>query len=238
MSSRLLIVEDDRDLASNLIDFLSLHGYSIDYAADGDAALARLAAIEYDLVILDLMLPGVDGMSLCSHIRQQMHSRVPIVMLTAKDGIDTKISAFDIGADDYVIKPASLREIHVRVRALINRSQRLAQNPENPLAETDSQVLVVGDLRLDTGTMKIERGGSTISLPPVPTRILALLMRHSPNVVHTLAIHRELWGEDRGDTHAIVVHMHTLRNTIDKPFDRQLIHTVRGFGYRIAQDDQ
>lgn len=226
MASHLLIVEDDRDLASNLIDFLGIQGYVTDYAADGHAALKLLGINDYDLVVLDLMLPGVDGMSICSHIRHQMCSRVPIVMLTAKDGIDTKISAFDIGADDYVVKPASLREIEARIRALIRRAG----------SAIDNDILSIGDLRMDTGTLKIERAGVPITLPPGPTKILTLLMRSSPNVVHNLTLHRELWGEDRGDTHALVVHMHTLRNAIDKPFDRQLIHTVRGFGYRIAYD--
>lgn len=226
MEGRLLIVEDDRDLASNLIDFLELQGYVTHHAADGQTALSLLAANDYDLIIIDLMLPGVDGMSVCIHIRNQLKSRVPIVILTAKSEIDTKISAFDIGADDYVIKPVSLREINARVRALIRRAKQA----------DDSAVLAVGGLTLDTGTMRIERDGVSIALPPVPTKILALLMRNSPNVVHNLAIHRELWGEERGDTHAIVVHLHTLRNTIDKPFDRQLIHTVRGFGYRVADE--
>ncbi|MBK8400418.1 MAG: response regulator transcription factor [Propionivibrio sp.] len=226
MVSRLLIVEDDRDLARNLIDFLELQGYATHHAADGQTALSLLAANDYDLVILDLMLPGVDGMSVCIHIRNQLQSRVPIVILTAKSEIDTKISAFDIGADDYVIKPISLREINARVRALIRRAKQA----------DDNAILTIGGLSLDTGTMRIERDGVPITLPPGPTKILALLMRNSPNVVHNLAIHHELWGEERGDTHAIVVHMHTLRNTIDKPFDRQLIHTVRGFGYRIADE--
>ncbi len=227
MAHRLLIVEDDRDLARNLIEYLEIQGYVTHYAADGHAALNLLAGNKYDLVLLDLLLPGVDGMSVCSHIRNQLHSKVPIVMLTAKDGIDTKISAFDIGADDYVIKPASLREINARVHALIRRAG---------LTAVDNEILRIGDLHLNTGTLQIERAGVPIILSPIPIRILTLLMRRSPNVVHSLAIHRELWGEERGDTHAIVVHMHTLRNTIDKPFERQLIHTVRGFGYRIAND--
>lgn len=226
MANRILIVEDDRDLARNLIDFLEIQGYLTDHAADGHGALSLLAANTYDLVVLDLMLPGVDGITICSHLRNQLHSRVPIVMLTAKDEINTKISAFDIGADDYVVKPASLREIEARIRALIRR----AGPPE------DSDILIIDDLRMDLGTMKIERAGVPISAPPGATKILALLMRNSPNVVHNLAIHRELWGEDRGDTHAAVVHIATLRNAIDKPFDRQLIHTVRGFGYRIAHE--
>lgn len=226
MASRLLIVEDDRDLAGNLIDFLEIQGYVTDYAADGHAALNLLTSNEYDLVVLDMMLPGVDGLSICSRIRQQLRSKVPVVMLTAKDEVDTKIAAFDIGADDYVVKPASLREIEARIRALIRRSGR----------ESDSDLLVIGDLRMDVGTMKIERAGQAIVLPPVPTRILMLLMRRSPNVVHRLAIHREIWGEEPGDNHALIVHMHTLRNAVDKPFERQLIHTVRGFGYRIAHE--
>lgn len=226
MASRLLIVEDDRDLAGNLIDFLEIQGYVTDYAADGHAALNLLASNEYDLVVLDMMLPGVDGLTICSRIRQQLRSLVPVVMLTAKDEVDTKIAAFDIGADDYVVKPASLREVEARIRALIRRAGR----------ESDSDLLVIGDLRMDVGTMKIERAGQAIVLPPVPTKILMLLMRRSPNVVHRLAIHREIWGEEPGDNHALIVHMHTLRNAVDKPFERQLIHTVRGFGYRIAHE--
>lgn len=226
MASRLLIVEDDRDLAGNLIDFLEIQGYVPDYAADGHAALNLLTSNEYDLVVLDMMLPGVDGLTICSRIRQQLRSKVPVVMLTAKDEVDTKIAAFDIGADDYVVKPASLREIEARIRALIRRAG----------SKSDSDLLVIGDLRMDVGTMKIERAGQAIVLPPVPTRILMLLMRRSPNVVHRLAIHREIWGEEPGDNHALIVHMHTLRNAVDKPFERQLIHTVRGFGYRIAHE--
>lgn len=226
MASRLLIVEDDRDLARNLIDFLEIQGYVTDYAADGHGALGLLATNEYDLVVLDMMLPGVDGLSICSRIRQQMRSKVPVVMLTAKDEVDTKVAAFDIGADDYVVKPASLREIEARIRALIRRAGN----------KSDNDLLMIGDLRMDVGTMKIERAGQAIILPPVPTRILMLLMRRSPNVVHRLAIHREIWGEEPGDNHALIVHMHTLRNAVDKPFGRQIIHTVRGFGYRIAHE--
>ena len=226
MASRILIVEDDRDLARNLIDYLEIQGYVPDYAPDGHAAMRLLTTNSYDLLVLDLMLPGIDGIGICKQVRDQMHSRVPIVMLTAKDDIDTKISALDIGADDYVIKPVALRELEARIRALIRRASH----------DVDHNLLTVGDLRFDTGTMRIERAGKVISMPPVPTRILSLLMRHSPNVVHHLAIHREIWGDEPGDSHALIVHMHALRSAVDKPFEQQLIHTVRGFGYRIAVD--
>ena len=226
MASRILIVEDDRDLARNLADFLEIQDYVTEHAADGQTALGLLAAKDYDLVVLDLTLPGVDGISLCSHIRNQLRSKMPIVMLTAKDEINTKVSAFDIGADDYIVKPASLREIEARLRALIRRAGMAV----------DNAVMKVGDLSMDPGTMRIERAGVPITLPPGATKILALLMRRSPNVVHNEALQRELWGEERGESHALVVHMSTLRNAIDKPFDRQMLHTVRGFGYRITHE--
>ncbi|HNL20433.1 MAG TPA: response regulator transcription factor [Rhodocyclaceae bacterium] len=228
MANRLLIVEDDRDLARNLIEYLELQGYVTDFAADGQTALQLVAAEQFDLVVLDLMLPVIDGLSVCTRIRQQLHSHVPVVMLTAKDEVDLKVAALDIGADDYVVKPASLREIEARIRALIRRASR----------EVESDVLIVDDLRFDTGTMKIERAGVPIVLPPVPMRILMLLMRRSPNVVHRQAIHREIWGDEPGDAHALIVHMHMLRNAVDKPFFRQIIHTVRGFGYRIAYEPE
>ena len=228
MANRLLIVEDDRDLARNLIEYLELQGYVTDFAADGQTALQLVAAEQFDLVVLDLMLPVIDGLSVCTRIRQQLHSNVPVVMLTAKDEVDLKVAALDIGADDYVVKPASLREIEARIRALIRRASR----------EVESDVLIVDDLRFDTGTMKIERAGVPIILPPVPMRILMLLMRRSPNVVHRQAIHREIWGDEPGDAHALIVHMHMLRNAVDKPFFRQIIHTVRGFGYRIAYEPE
>ncbi|TXG86195.1 MAG: response regulator transcription factor [Thermomicrobiales bacterium] len=224
MSNTVLIVEDDRDLARNLVDFLELQGYVVDYAADGYSAMFLLGANAYDLIVLDLMLPGQDGLSLCDRIRSDFKSSVPIVMLTAKDEVDVKVSAFDIGADDYVVKPAALREIEARIRALIRRAGR----------EPEGAILEVGGLRLDTGTMRVERDGQLIALPPVPLKILTLLMRRSPNVVQRSAIQQEIWGDEPADNHALIVHMHTLRSAVDKPFENQLIHTVRGFGYRIA----
>ncbi|MBI2306897.1 MAG: response regulator transcription factor [Rhodocyclales bacterium] len=228
MARNLLIVEDDRDLASNLIDFLEVYGYTADYASDGMSALTLAQENAYDLIVLDLSLPRMDGLRVCRQLRENQQNRMPIVVLTAKDDIETKIAAFDIGADDYVVKPASLREVEVRIRALIRRTQ----------GGQETEALQVGDLRFDIGTMKIARAGVPISLAPVPAKILLMLMRQSPNVVHRLAINRELWGnEDHSESHALIVHMHALRNAVDKPFDRQLIHTVRGFGYRIAQDE-
>src|SRR3990172_1699587 len=133
MNHRLLIVEDDRDLARNLIDYLELRDYTTDYAPDGYAAINLLSANAYDLVVLDLMLPGIDGITLCKRMRHELLKRTPVVMLTAKDDVDVKISAFDFGADDYIVKPVALRELEARIRALIRRAGN----------EVDNSMLVV-----------------------------------------------------------------------------------------------
>lgn len=227
MAYAVLLVEDDFELARNVCDFLELKGYLADHAANVAEATHRLASDTYDLLILDIALPGGDGVSLCRHVRQEMRLNLPIVMLTAKDDLDSKVDAFDFGADDYIVKPAALREIEARIRALIRRARR----------ETDPQHLAVGDLRFDPGSLRVERAGVTITLPPVPLKILRLLMTHAPNVVLRTTIQKEIWGDEPQDPHALIVHMHTLRNAVDRPFDRQMIQTVRGFGYRIAHAD-
>jgi len=227
MQHRLLIVEDDRDLASNLVDYLSLRGYAMTLAADGETAMDLLARERFDLIVLDLNLPGIDGLTVCERYRRQLNGKAPVMVLTAQDEVDVKISMLDIGAADYVIKPVTLREMDARIRALIRRAG----------GDNDGPALSVADLRFDTGTMRLERAGQVLTLAPIPLRILALLMRHSPNVVLQRTIFREIWSDDAGDKHALLVHMHALRTAVDKPFERQLIHTVRGFGYRMAQDN-
>ncbi len=227
MAHSILIVEDDRDLARNLIDYLELRGYVTDYAPDGFAAINQLKVNHYDLVVLDLMLPGIDGIAICHRLRHELLKRTPVIMLTAKDDVDVKVSAFDFGADDYIVKPVALKELEARARALIRRTN----------SDGESPVMAVGDLRFDAGTLKVERAGKLIAMPPVQLRILSLLIKHSPNVVTQQAIAREIWGDEPGDKHSMVVHMHALRAAVDKPFSQQLIHTVRGFGYRIAATD-
>ena len=228
MALSVLVVEDDIDLARNLCDFLEIKGYLSDHALDMATARHLLSSERYDLVILDISLPGGSGIDLCSTIRQELRQTTPIVMLTAKDDLDTKLDAFDLGADDYIVKPAALREIEARIRALIRRARH----------EVDSEVMQVADLQMEAGTLRVERAGQTIALQPVPLRILRLLMANAPNVVRHSTLQREIWGDDPPDNHGLIVHMHTLRNAVDRPFGRQLIQTVRGFGYRIADADQ
>ena len=229
MALSVLVVEDDIDLARNLCDFLEIKGYLPDFAGDIATARHLLGTESYDLVVLDVSLPGGSGIGLCKTVRHELRQTMPIVMLTAKDDLDSKLDAFDLGADDYIVKPAALREIEARIRALIRRARR----------EVESDTLQVADLTMDTGSLRVERAGQLISLPPVPLRILRLLMANAPNVVLHSAIQREIWGDDPlDDKHGLIVHMHTLRNAVDRPFAHQLIHTVRGFGYRIADVEE
>ena len=216
MSQSVLVVEDDIDLARNLCDFLEIKGYLSDHAGDFATAKHLLNNETYDLVVLDVSLPGGTGIGLCKSIRHELRLSMPIVMLTAKDDLDTKLDAFDLGADDYIVKPAALREIEARIRALIRRARR----------EVDNDTLVVADLQMDTGSLRVERAGQLITLPPVPLRILRLLMANAPNVVLHSAIQREIWGEDPpDDNHGLIVHMHTLRNAVDRPFPQALIQS-------------
>ena len=180
MSLSVLVVEDDFDLARNLCDFLEIKGYLPDHASDVSKAKHLLGNETYDLVVLDVSLPGGSGIDLCKTMRHELRLSTPIVMLTAKDDLDTKLDAFDLGADDYIVKPAALREIEARIRALIRRSRR----------EVDNDTLSIGDLHMDTGSLRVERAGRLITLPPVPLRILRLLMANAPNVVLHRAIQR------------------------------------------------
>ena len=224
MAHSVLIVEDDLDLARNLFDFLEIKGYLPDHAANIPAARRLVCNNTYDLLVLDVGLPGGDGVALCRQVRTEYKKTMPIVMLTARDDLDSKLTAFDFGADDYVVKPTALKEIEARIRALIRRSRR----------EVENDILEVGDLRMENGSMRVERSGTLLNLPPLPLKILHFLMARSPNVVLRAAIQQEIWGDEPADAHSLIVHMHTLRSIVDKPFERQLIHTVRGFGYRIS----
>lgn len=228
MTNLVLIVEDDFDLAKNLVDFLEIKGYSTDHAADFATAVHLIGTVGYDLVILDLGLPGGSGVDLCRLIRQGLSQSTPVVMLTAQDDLDIKLDSFNMGADDYIIKPAALKEIEARIRALIRRSHR----------EFESGVYEVGDLRMEIGIMRVTRGGVPIVLPALPMRILRTLMAHAPNVVSHTKLRQDIWGDEAQDSHVLIAHMHTLRNAVDRPFEYPLIHTIRGFGYRIADDFQ
>jgi DNA-binding response OmpR family regulator len=222
----ILVIEDNQDLAANLYDFLEGKGYQVDAAADGITGLHLALVHDYDAIVLDLILPGMSGFDLCRKLREEAGKDTPVLMLTARDTLDDKLAGFECGADDYLVKPFSLRELEARLKALARRRHASL-----------AQVLRVADLTLDLGTLQVQRSGQSIELPPIPLKILQLLLRRSPRVVWRREIEQAIWGDSPPDSDALRAHMHVLRNAIDKPFQRPLLHTVRSIGYRLAHPD-
>lgn len=226
-SISVLIIEDNRDLAANIADYLGERAYLTDVALDGVTGLHLAVTNRYDAIVLDIMLPGIDGLTVCRRLRKDAQSTVPVLMLTARAMLNDKVAGFAEGADDYLVKPFELRELDVRLQALIRRS-RLGER---------LQQLKVGDLEFDLGTLALRRSGRTIELPATSLKILELLMKRSPNVVSRREIEQALWGDSPPDSDALRVHMHTLRAAIDPPELPPLLHTVRGIGYQLQEPD-
>jgi DNA-binding response OmpR family regulator len=222
----LLVIEDNPDLSANLIDFFTARGHSVDVAYNGYAGLGFILQNSYDAIVLDWMLPGLDGTEVCGQLRKE-GIVAPVLMLTARDGLDDKLEGFASGADDYLVKPFAMLELEARLQALLRR--------QRPLSARTAQQLRVADLQLDTGTWQVSRSGHSIDLPPIALKLLELLLRKSPQVVSRAELERCIWGDNPPDSDALRAHLHSLRNAIDKPFDQPLLHTVRGFGYRLGE---
>lgn len=227
MPLRILVVEDNPDLAANLIDYLEGHGHLADAAGDGLSGFALACRNDYDVILLDLVLPGLDGVSLCRRLREEAGKLTPVLMLTARDAIEDKITGLEAGADDYVVKPFVLREVAARIKALARRAQSASPRLR----------LQVGDLSFDTATFQVTRAGNAIELPPIPLRILETLMRASPRVLSREELERALWGDTPPDSDALRAHLHVLRGAIDKPYAAPLIRTLRGIGWQIVAAD-
>jgi DNA-binding response OmpR family regulator len=223
----ILAIEDNPDLIENLYDFFELRGHIIDAAYNGNSGLAFVAQNAYDVIVLDLMLPDIDGLKVCRTLRNQ-GCNLPILMLTARDTLDDTLLGFNSGADDYLVKPFSLQELEVRLQALVRRGQGAISNA----------LLSIADLDFNPNTLKVSRAGYRIELPPIPLKILELLMRQSSRIVTRREIERHIWGEDLPKTDSLRAHLHTLRTLIDKPFTLHLLQTVRGLGYRLAPPDE
>lgn len=219
---KVLLVEDQHDIASNIWDYLERRGYAIDHAADGASGLSRALRGELDVIVLDLGLPRLDGLELCRKLRAAGRG-IPVLMLTARDTLEDKLRGFAEGADDYMVKPFSMRELEARIRAVHRRGRPPTDSP-----------LRVGELAYDPKSMLATRAGQTRALTRVQGLLLAMLMRDTPNVV----AHRKLidgaWSENGGDSAALQTHIYELRLLLDKPFDYQMIQSVRGLGYRLV----
>jgi DNA-binding response OmpR family regulator len=223
----LLLIEDNPDLAGNLGDFLGARRHSVDIAYNGLSGLRFALENAYDVIVLDLMLPGMDGLEVCERLRAAGRD-TPVLMLTARDTLANKLAGFSSGADDYLVKPFAMPELEARLTALARRGH----------GETNRAALTVADLRFDPHSLRVERGGRRLELAPIPLRILALLMRRSPGVVSREELEREIWADDPPDSDALRAHIHALRSAVDRGAPEALIHTVRGIGYQLARPDE
>jgi len=223
----ILVIEDNPDLVANLYDYLEPKGYVLDAAYDARTGLQFASEKSFDAIILDLTLPGLDGLELCRQLRDS-GSHTPVLMLTARDTLDAKLKGFAAGADDYLVKPFALQELEARLSALIRRAR----------CDHEHEPLIVADLVFDPETLSVQRAGQSITLPPIPLKILALLIRQSPRVVPRRELERRIWGNERPDSDSLRTHLHVLRSAIDKPFETHLLRTVHGMGYQLAAPDE
>ncbi len=222
-SLRLLIVEDQADLAANLWDYFSRRGHVVDHAVDGEAGLRLALSGDHDLVVLDLGLPRLDGLLLCRRLRDAGRG-VPVIMLTARDTLDDKLRGFAEGADDYLVKPFFMKELEARIRVLARRGRPAAGSPIDACG-----------VQFDPSALLVRREGREIVLTRAQARILECLMRHSPGVVDQARLVRSVWGEEGGGAAGLHTHVYALRQVLDRPFAEPLLHTVHGIGYRFGR---
>lgn len=225
---KILLVEDEARLATAVRRVLDDEGYATDWASDGADGLHRAENGEYDVILLDVMLPSYDGYEIARRLRTD-GSTVPILMLTARDGIQDRVRGLDAGADDYLVKPFALAELLARVRALGRRAKMGSA--------TESPVLTVADLELDLRSREARRGPRRIELTAREFSLLETLMRHPGQVMSRSQLLDSVWSYDAvTESNVVDIYIHYLRNKIDKGFDRKLIRTVRGMGYAIRAD--
>ncbi len=221
-----LLVEDNGDIAENICLYLENAGHTVDYAATGTQALVLAEAQRYDVLIVDVMLPGMDGLTLCKRLREDRNLETPVLMLTARDELGDKLQGFDAGADDYMTKPFELDELRARLMALTRRASGRTR-----------QTLAVGDLELDARAMRASRAGERLDLSPTGFRLLHEMMLAYPNVVFRDDLERAIWGDDRPDSDALRSHVFALRKALDRPFEHKMLETVHGIGFRLRVPD-
>lgn len=223
---RILLVEDERKISAYVKRGLEEQGYAIDVAFTGQEALDWADTIEFDFIILDILLPELDGLSVCRKLRKK-GSRVPILILTARDSIDDRVAGLDAGADDYLVKPFAMKELLARLRALSRRSN---ESPKDT-------ILQVADLTLDTLTQRVKRGGKLVQLANKEFAVLDCLMREPERVLTRTQIAEHVWNYDVfNQSNVVDVYIRNLRRKIDDSFELKLLHTIRGCGYRISAE--
>ncbi len=220
---RILIIEDDRSIATNLYDFLSAGGHAVDAAADGVTGLHLAIAQPFDAIVLDIGLPGMDGMKLCSRLRVEAQVDTPVLMLTARDTLQDKLRGFEQGADDYLVKPFALKEVEARLRALYKRSN----------GRVTSKLLVAGDLTLDPRMLDVRFAGAAVKLAPKCFRLLEAMIADPGRVFARAELERAVWGDTQETSDTLRSHMHLLRRALLDAGHYDPVQTVHGLGYRL-----
>ena len=222
-----LIIEDNPDIVANLFGFLEPQGFTLDVAYSGNAGLELACQSNYDVIVLDLELPGMDGVEVCQRLRKDARKATPVLMLTARDTVKDKLVGFDVGADDYLVKPFSLIELEARLRALVRRARN----------ENVEHILEFGDLQFDLSRCEAKRAGRILSLTPTGYKLLEALMRKAPAILPRETLLREIWGDDPPDSDALRTHIHALRTAMDRPFIKPMLVTLPGNGYKLVRDE-
>lgn len=223
---RLLVVEDEKDLNSIIVKNLEAEGYIVDSCYDGEDAVIYMTTIDYDAVILDVMIPRLSGFEVLKKIRE-MKIETPVLFLTARDQVDDIVFGLNIGADDYMVKPFSFDELMARLRVIVRRKPEVREN-----------IYTCGDLSLNVNTRKVTRQGKEISLSPKEYAILECLIRNKNIVLTRAQIESNIWDMDyNGESNVIDVYIRYLRRKIDDDFDEKLIQTVRGVGYMLKCEE-
>jgi DNA-binding response OmpR family regulator len=227
MAERILVIEDELQIADLLRRGLLYEGYAVEIAGDGEAGLSAARDRPPDLVLLDLMLPGIDGLTVCKRLRSG--SDVPILILTAKDAVAHRVAGLDAGADDYVIKPFSFDELLARIRALLRRRQ--------PADNSGQEVLHFADLRLNPATHEVYRGDRRIELTAREFELLSFFVQHPKQVLTRDVLYDRIWGYDfGGESNIIEVYVRYLRAKLEDAGEPRLIQTVRGVGYALREE--
>ncbi|MGH8081547.1 MAG: response regulator transcription factor [Lysobacter sp.] len=221
---RLLVVEDNRNLVANLFDYFEARGYTLDAAPDGPTGLHLARTQHYDAIVLDWVLPRLDGHEVLRRLREGAGSEVPVLMLTARDELPDKIAGFRAGADDYLTKPFALPELEVRLEALAARANGHGR----------TRMLQLADLSFDLTTLEVSRGGDALHLYPACRKLLEVLMQSSPAAVTRERLEHALWGDSPPDGNLLRSHVYELRRAVDGPYPLKLIQTLPRVGYRIA----
>lgn len=224
----ILIIEDNPDIIANLYAYLEPNGYTLDVARSGTAGLRSATSASYDAIVLDLSLPGTDGLDVCRLLRQQYHISTPVLMLTARDTVQDKVSGFAAGADDYLVKPYSLPELDARLKALLRRARN----------EHVQNILQFAGLKLDTSLGQASRDGQILELTPTAYKILLALLRVAPRILTRDELVLQVWGDNQPDSDALRTHIHSLRRVLDKPFTYPMLLTLPAMGYRLVTADE